>query len=122
MSDLSDIPTKILEDELMKRLKTARRAELSKVLPAEIRYNGKILDFDTEVFLVQPSVHGGGGWCGSSTIAKGRLRHLICCDPQLEYGYCDGSFGDDRYRICIDENPNHSVAIYDSQEYKWKIR
>ena len=116
--DISSIPTEVLVAEIRERTKITRHEDLLKDIPVEIRYDNAVLDLDREVFLVQPSVHGGGGWCGSTTLTKGPLRDLLCLDPEFEYGYCDSYFGDDRYRICIDENPSHRIAIYN--EYKWQ--
>lgn len=70
-------------------------------------------------YIVAPQCHGGGGWHGSSTLAE-----FESLDEALDYVDIRGSWersygGDDSLRICIDENPNHSVFIFNEDRRKW---
>lgn len=74
-------------------------------------------------YIVQPACHGNGGWCGSDTLAKGKVFELTDIHPILELGaHVDGQFGDDRIRICTSEDPNKTIAVFDAEEGLWKTK
>lgn len=121
MIDLTQIPTDVLAAEMDRRHTLAIHDKFAAQLPTTVLYKGNPIPLTQQVYLVQPSVHGNGGWCGSTTLGSGPLRDLLCIDPQYQHGIADRDFGDDQYRICIDENPNHALAIFNAEDERWEI-
>lgn len=81
------------------------------------------------VFIVQPSLHGNGGWCGSRTIEKLPLNEALERRP-FDFGSdfepyfeMDEVYYKNEYasplRICYDDNPNHALDIEDDNN-SWK--
>ena len=82
-----------------------------------------------KVYLVEPSAHGNGGWCGSNVIARERLGSILskgnpyCCyGGNYDLGYTMGSASDwgAEVRICLTENPNDSIYIFNCEDGMWE--
>jgi hypothetical protein len=72
------------------------------------------------VYLILPREHGNGGCCGEMTICKMSLGRLLKMNPIIEFrdeidDYI--SFGP---RICLTENMNDFIYVWDNWDGKWK--
>jgi hypothetical protein len=73
-------------------------------------------------FLITPSCHGNGGWCGSTTHRADTREALLKLNPSALGIAGDGDFGDDRARICRVNDVNKSVLIWDREDQVWNKR
>lgn len=75
------------------------------------------------VFIVKPSAHGMGGWCGSSVVKQCTLKEALKFFPDMDnlsYSPYDGKVIDYE-RICKTKDPNSAIYIWNDDSYKWEI-
>ncbi len=75
---------------------------------------------NTKLYLVAPSEHGNGGWCGSSTLAYVTPKWMLARDPVVLY--CDGHYAPmfgSQLRLCKTEDPNDAVYLWDHHDNMW---
>jgi hypothetical protein len=82
-------------------------------------------DLNMKVWVVIPECHGNGGWCGSTTLSFPEgitLREALEIDnPYKVFNQFDIGWGTlSAIRICTSENPNHTIYIYDHEDYRWE--
>ena len=70
-------------------------------------------------FLITPSCHGNGGWCGFTIHRAALLAELLKLNPGKMGLAGDGEFGDDRARICRVPDPNKALIIWDREDVVW---
>ncbi len=73
-------------------------------------------------YIVQPSCHGNGGWCGSNVLKEfSSLEDALLFIPKEKHSDdFDSYFGDSSPRICTDKDPNHSLYILEGESGIWK--
>ncbi len=73
-------------------------------------------------FLITPSCHGNGGWCGYTIHRAASLPELLRLHPGKMGLAGDGEFGDDRARICRIPDPNKGIILWDREDGRWTNR
>lgn len=72
------------------------------------------------LWIVTPSEHGNGGWCGSTVHDVMSRRAVLRCNPVEAYenGYYNPIFGS-HIRACSKPDPNAAVYLWDHEAGRW---
>lgn len=78
-----------------------------------------------KVFLIEPIAHGNGGWCGSDTVLHDRLGKILSQrNPydrwnDLNYSIREAELYCSELRICLTEDPNDAIYVFNCDDLKW---
>lgn len=78
-----------------------------------------------KVWIIQPLVHGNGGWYGSQRLSSKRgmqLNRALKINPFDRYDTYNDYYHTSNLgapRICISQDVNKSLYYYDGEENRW---
>lgn len=65
------------------------------------------------VFVIIPSCHGNGGWCGYRLLAIMDLQDALSIENP-------NNFFDEEIRICYKNNPNSALYVFNRYDCQWE--